>query len=347
MLYDEVPGTAGYMVRNKTNRIDKSKILIIGGTGSLGTTLTRRLLSGKDGNPESVTIFSRDEDKQHSMRLNYPQKKLKFIIGDVRDYDSVFDALDGIDIVFNAAAMKHVPSCEKNVEEAWKTNVEGTQNLINATKRVRRLVSSVIGVSSDKGLEPINVYGLTKALQEKIIMSGNTDCPETRFICVCYGNVMASRGSVIPVFQKQIKEGGPVTITEPNMTRFLISLDRAVDTLLAALNGADKGEIYIPIIKSARVEDIADALIGDRKTEKQIVGIREGEKMDEILITRLDAKKTVQRGEFYVVTRHNQTVPALQGEYNSSDYLMTREELVELLDCHGLLLEPEAGRMNQ
>jgi FlaA1/EpsC-like NDP-sugar epimerase len=319
------------------NKLDGAKVIIIGGTGSLGQHLTKRLLSGKEGIPASITIFSRDEDKQHSMRLAHPQPQLKFVIGDVRDLHSVFMALQGMDIVFNAAAMKHVPSCEEQPDEAISTNVFGTRNILYAIKELRHQPDTVIGVSSDKGVHPQNTYGVTKLLQEKLIMWGNKFCQPTRFVCVCYGNVLASRGSIIPVFQKQITDGGPVTVTDPAMTRFLISLDQAVNTLMTALREAEKGEIYIPIIPSATVGDIADAMIGDRDIRIKIIGKREGEKIHEVLVTEDDAARTARRGDYYVVTNKVQARPCLHGEYNSRDYLINKAQVRELLISNGLL----------
>lgn len=321
------------------SQIDGKNVLIIGGTGSLGTHLTRRLLSGKDGNPASVSIFSRDEDKQHSMRLEYPDKRLKFIIGDVRDINAVRAALHGADMVFNAAAMKHVPSCEAYPIEAVKTNVLGTINIVETIRGFNIPVETVVGVASDKGAHPCNLYGSTKFTQAAILLNANNYIPDTRFISVCYGNVLASRGSVIPVFQKQIGDGGPVTITDPFMSRFLISLDQAVDTLLEALENAQRGEVYVPIIPSAYVGDIAKVLINGNGIETRIIGKRTGEKMHEVLITEEETERVVRRGDYYVVTQHTQENPVLIKEYNSRDYLISYEELREIFIKQGFVSE--------
>ena len=280
------------MLSNKT-------ILVTGGTGSLGKVLIRRLLSGEMGTPRKIIILSRDEAKQHEMRLSYLNSKastdeiiynnfkrlLEFRIGDVRDFHSVSSALQGVDVVFNAAALKQVPSCEYFPYEAVRTNISGPENIVRAIRELKIPVETVVGISTDKACKPVNVMGMTKALQERIFITANLDCPHTRFICVRYGNVLASRGSVIPLFHEQILAGGPVTITTPDMTRFLLSLDQAVDTIFAALRGAKRGETYIPRVPSSKVTDIAQALIGDRKIKMVITGIRPGEKIHEILVS--------------------------------------------------------------
>src|SRR3972149_12219877 len=225
---------------------DNKVVLITGGTGSLGKVLTKRLLSGSDGLPKKIIIFSRDEAKQHFMRVEYQKKAknptdeviynnfrslLEFRIGDVRDFHSIASALRGVDIVINAAALKQVPSCEYFPHEAVQTNIGGPENILRAISEHNLPVDTVVGVSTDKACKPINVMGMTKALQERIFISGNITYPKTRFVCVRYGNVLASRGSVIPLFHEQIKNGGPVTITTKEMTRFLLPLNRAVDTV--------------------------------------------------------------------------------------------------------------------
>jgi UDP-glucose 4-epimerase len=319
------------------NILDGSKVLITGGTGSLGQELTRRLLSGRDGIPDSITIYSRDELKQSEMKTAMPSKKLKFVIGDVRDRDRVELALQGIDIIFNAAAMKRVETCQRFPSESIKTNLIGTINIVETIQKYRLPVHTVIGVSSDKGCHPVNIYGSTKFLQEQILLAANQDIPGTRFIAVCYGNVLASRGSVIPIFQEQITSGGPVTVRDPEMTRFLISLDQAVDTLMAALYYAQPGEIYIPIIPSATVGDIASVLINGRDIKIKVTGRGVGEKMDETLITSEDAPRVVLSNGYYVVTGKIQPRMVLETEYNSRDYLLSRGELKKLFISKGYI----------
>jgi FlaA1/EpsC-like NDP-sugar epimerase len=220
---------------------DGKRVLITGGTGSMGKVLVRRLLGGSMGDPEAVIVFSRDEAKQYFMRVEYEnrvaatdevvyrnfQKKLQFWIGDVRDFNSVASALRGVDVVVNASAMKQVPTCEYFPYEAVRTNIEGAENIVCAIQKHNLQVETVVGVSTDKACKPVNAMGMTKALQERVFIQGNMRCSRTRFVCVRYGNVLASRGSVIPLFHEQIRNGGPVTITTPEMTRFLLSLEDA------------------------------------------------------------------------------------------------------------------------
>ena len=320
------------------NQLKGKRILITGGTGSLGTALVKRLLSGVAEEPACIVIFSRDELKQAQLKAQYRDKRLKFILGDVRDRCSIELALQNIDVLFNTAAMKRVETCQRFPAEAIKTNCLGTINIVEAIQKYNLPVETVVGVSSDKGCHPVNNYGATKLLQERILIVANEDCPQTRFVSVCYGNVMASRGSVIPIFQDLIKAGKPLTIPDPNMTRFLISLDKAVDTLLEALNYANRGEIYIPIISSATIGNIADVLIDGRDIEKVVVGKGAGEKMDEILIAEEEASQVVLRDGYYVVTPEMQKEPAISGEYNSRDYLIDKVQLRELFSKLGLLI---------
>lgn len=317
------------------------RILITGGTGSLGSELVKRLLSGQAGNPTSVTVFSRGEVKQAQLKTQFNDQRLKFIIGDVRDRDSIGLALQNIDVLFNVAAMKRIEMCQRFPSEAIKTNCLGTINIVEAIQKYSLPVETVIGVSSDKGCLPVNVYGATKLLQEGILLAANEDCPHTRFISVCYGNVMASRGSVITIFQKLIKEGKPITIRDPNMTRFLISLDEAVDTLLVALNFANRGEIYVPIIHSATIGDIADVLIDGRDIEKVYTGKILGEKMNEVLITEDEASQVIERDGYYVVTPEVQAEPAIKGEYNSKNHLIGKKQLRQIFSELDLLIDRE------
>ena len=337
---------------------DKS-VVVTGGTGSLGKVLVRRLLTGEMGLPRQVTVFSRDEAKQHQMRLAFQRKRtatdeviyhnfehlLQFRIGDVRDPHSVSTALRDADAVFNAAALKQVPSCEYFPFEAVQTNVLGAENIVRAVREHRLPVELVVGVSTDKACKPVNVMGMTKAVQERLFVRANLDGGETRFICVRYGNVLASRGSVIPLFHEQIRRGGPVTITTADMTRFLLSLEQAVDTIFAAVREARRGETYIPRVPSARVTDIAGALIGERKIETVVTGIRPGEKVHEILVSEEEAHRTTERGDYYCI--EPMLPELLEGdgpenplgrEYSSADNVMTREEVAALLERHELMV---------
>src|SRR5260221_9746472 len=270
-------------------------VLVTGGTGSMGSTLVRRVLSGEVGTPKKVIVFSRDEAKQHEMRMSYLHRReatdevifrnfmnvLEFRIGDVRSYPEICAAVRDADIVVNAAALKQVPTCEYFPEQAILTNCIGALNIVRAIQENQYPVETVVGISTDKACKPVNVMGMSKALQERILVSANVLNPATRFICVRYGNVLASRGSVVPLFLDQIRHGGPVTITAPDMTRFLLSLDDAVDTVFAALARARRGETFIPRAPSATVMRIARALIGARRIPTRLIGVRPGEKQHE------------------------------------------------------------------
>jgi UDP-glucose 4-epimerase len=336
------------------------RILITGGTGSLGKVLTQRLLSGQYGEPEKVVIFSRDEAKQHFMRLGFRQlgaateeviyrnfeQMLEFRIGDVRDLQSVAGVLKAVDIVFNAAAMKQVPTCEYFPYEAVRTNIEGAENIVRCIEKFNLGVETVVTVSTDKACKPVNVMGMTKAIQERLFMGANLRCPDTRFVGVRYGNVLASRGSVIPLFHSQISAGGPVTITTPEMTRFLLSLDQAVNTIIAASWLGRPGEIFVPLARSSLIINIAKALIGDRSIEIKEIGIRPGEKIHEILIAEDEVYRTFRRGEYYVIrpilpelVGYGDEPLALEGEYSSADNVMNLEETIELLRANQLTVE--------
>jgi len=332
---------------------DGKRILVTGGTGSLGQVLTKRLLSGERGLPESVTVFSRDEAKQHYMRQEFMQRctatdeiifensqhRLRFKIGDVRDYHSVADALRDIDVVFSAAALKQVPSCEYAPWEAVRTNIEGAENMVRAISELRLPVETVVGISTDKACKPVNVMGMTKAIQERVYIQGNLRAPQTRFIAARYGNVLASRGSVVPLFLDQIAAGGPVTITTTDMTRFLLTLDDAVDTIFAAVAAARPGETYIPRCPAAKMTDLADFLIGGRDIELVVTGIRPGEKVHEALLSAEEATRTVfGEDDCYALRSMLPELscpvdePALIGEYSSDTAIMDAKELALFLE---------------
>lgn len=332
--------------------LEGKRILVTGGTGSLGKSLVNRLLKCEFGKPESITVFSRDEAKQHYMRLDYlervaatddviyqnSQDLLNFRIGDVRDYTAIVSALKNVNIVFHAAALKQVPSCEYFPAEAVLTNISGAQNIVNAIRRNESEVENVIGISTDKACKPINVMGMTKAIQERIFIEANRDCHSTSFNCVRYGNVVASRGSIIPLFVEQVKNRRDVTVTLPEMTRFLLSLDQAVDTVLAALLEGGRGETYVPKVKSAKIVDLATALIGDRGLKIVYTGIRPGEKIHEIMVSEEECFRTAERGDYFVIlpvlpelrskSRFNQ---AMESEYCSKDGNLGVEELCQHL----------------
>ncbi|GIU81750.1 MAG: NAD-dependent epimerase/dehydratase family protein [Acidobacteria bacterium] len=332
--------------------LQDKRILVTGGTGSLGQKLVRRLLTGEMGKPARITVFSRDEAKQHEMRLDFLHRKtatdeiiyensqqiLHFRIGDVRDYPSLVAAMREADVVFNAAALKQVPTCEYAPFEAVQTNVIGAYNIVRAIRENNLKIETVVGISTDKACKPINVMGMTKALQERILIEANRDLPDTRFICVRYGNVIASRGSVVPLFIEQIKSGGPLTITLPEMTRFLLSLDKAVDTIFAAIREARRGETYVPQVPSAKVVDIAKALMNGRELEIVFIGIRPGEKIHEIMVSEEEVYRTIERNGYYVILpvlpelRSEKNIqPALKGEYSSQNGNISVDEIRKLL----------------
>jgi UDP-glucose 4-epimerase len=343
-----------------SNLFDGKRILITGGTGSMGKVLVNRLLSGEMGDPATVIVFSRDEAKQYFMRVGYEQKtaatdeviyrnfqkKLQFWIGDVRDMNSVASALRDVDVVVNAAAMKQVPTCEYYPYEAVRTNIEGAENIVRAIQKHNLKVQTIVGVSTDKACKPVNVMGMSKAIQERIFIQGNMRCPNTRFVGVRYGNVLASRGSVIPLFHQQIRNGGPVTITTHDMTRFLLSLHDAVDTIFAALAGGLPGEIYVPRAPASRIVDVAAALIGDRPIRTVVTGIRPGEKVHEIMVSDEEANRTVERGKWYAIlpmlpeVRGDRNVDGcLTKEYSSNDTVLGLEGTRKLLKERKLMLE--------
>ena len=340
---------------------ESKTILVTGGTGSMGKTFIRRILSGEFGTPKKVIVLSRDEAKQHEMRVSYLHRLvatdeviyrnfmnvLEFRIGDVRNYHDLCSAIKNADIVVNAAALKQVPACEYFPTQAVLTNCMGAANIVRAIEENDYPVETVVGISTDKACKPVNVMGMTKSIQERIFTAANILNPGTRFICVRYGNVLASRGSVIPLFIEQINNGGPVTVTVREMTRFLLSLDQAVETVIAALREAKPGETYVPRAPSATVMNIARALIGDRSVGIVEKGIRPGEKMHEIMVSEEEANHCVARGDYYAILSmlpelqdaKNSEAIALSKEYNSADEVLDFDETVRLLKKHRLMVE--------
>ncbi|MFZ3231144.1 MAG: polysaccharide biosynthesis protein [Pseudobdellovibrio sp.] len=335
-------------------------ILVTGGTGSMGKTFVKRVLSGELGTPKKLIVMSRDESKQHQMRVSYLHSEnstdeviyrnflntLEFRIGDVRDYADVCSAVRDADIVVNAAALKQVPTCEYFPFQAVMTNCAGANNIVRAIQEHNLPVQTVIGISTDKACKPVNTMGMTKAIQERIFISGNVLNPKTRFLCVRYGNVLASRGSVIPLFHEQIRNGGPVTITDARMTRFLLTLNQAVDTVFAALQHGKAGEIFIPRAPASFMTDVAKALIGNRKIEIKNTGIRPGEKMYEIMVSDEEAPYVVERGDYYVIQSmlpelsqnvEKAKTQLLTKEYSSDDSVLDFAGTLSLLRKNNLL----------
>ena len=303
----------------------KNKVLLItGGTGSFGNTVLRRFLNTE---VKEIRIFSRDEKKQEEMRISLCNPKLKFYIGDVRNYDSVHQAMKGVDYVFHAAALKQVPSCEFYPMEAVRTNVLGTQNVLDAA--TANGVQRVVVLSTDKAVYPINAMGISKAMAEKLMIAkSRTQNPTEAILCATrYGNVMASRGSVIPLFISQIKAGTPLTITDPEMTRFLMSLEDSVDLVEYAFEHANQGDLFVQKAPASTVADLAQALkeLFKSSVPINIIGTRHGEKLFESLISREEMAKAEDMGSYF-------RVPADNRDLNYAQYFTEGEEKIASFD---------------
>ena len=318
------------------------KILITGGTGSLGNALTQRLL---EQGADTIRIFSRNESKQLEMESKFNDDRLRFLIGDVRDYERLERAVEDIDIVFHAAALKHVPVIEYNPFEAIKTNILGSQNVINAC--LHENVDRAICVGTDKAVSPLNTYGATKLLMEKLFVTAKNylkkERHQTKFIALRYGNVLGSSGSVIPKFIDQIKNKEKLTITDSSMTRFSISMNEALDFILKATEIGKGSEIFVPKLKAYSILDVKDALfelLGE--TEEQVVGIRPGEKLDEVLINKDEMKYTWEYQNMYMVINPSvqQHMPSLLDEFSEKKKIETMDvyssDLVEKISKDNL-----------
>jgi UDP-glucose 4-epimerase len=305
------------MFSNKT-------LLITGGTGSFGNAVLLRFLNT---DIKQIRVFSRDEKKQEDMRIDLNNSKLKFYIGDVRAYDSIYAALDEVDFIFHAAALKQVPSCEFYPMEAVRTNVLGTENMLNAALACG--VKKVITLSTDKAVYPINAMGISKAMMEKLMVAKarTTSERKTIFSGTRYGNVMASRGSVIPLFVKQIREGKPLTVTDPNMTRFLMSLDDAVDLVLYAFCNARQGDIFVQKAPASTILDLATAVkeLFNADNEIKVIGTRHGEKLYETLLTREEMAKAEDMGDYYRILPDDR-------DLNYGKYFTEGEEKISHID---------------
>lgn len=304
----------------------KNKILIItGGTGSFGNAVLRGFL---DTDIKEIRIFSRDEKKQDDMRKIYNNDKLKFYLGDVRDVNSVIDAVRGVDFIFHAAALKQVPSCEFYPMQAVQTNVIGTENVLNAA--INAKVKKVIVLSTDKAVYPINAMGISKAMMERVAVakSRNLDDNETMIACTRYGNVMASRGSVIPLFIDQIRNNKTITITDPEMTRFMMSLDQAVDLVLFAFKNGENGDIFVQKAPATTIELLTTTLKNMLKKpehEVKIIGTRHGEKLYETLLTKEEKVKALDMGEYY-------RIPSDNRDLNYNQFVEDGEDVVTQAD---------------
>ena len=317
-------------------------LLISGGTGSFGNAILRRFIKT---DLKEIRVFSRDELKQDNMRKLYNNDKLKFFIGDVRDTNSIDDAMIGVDYVFHAAALKQVPSCEFYPMQAVKTNVIGTENVLNSA--IKYGVKKVIALSTDKAVYPINAMGISKAMMERVIVSKGRNDTGTTIACTRYGNVMASRGSVIPLFINQIRNNKPITITDPEMTRFMMSLDQAVDLVLFAFENGNSGDIFVQKAPAATVKLLAETiseLLNHPNHPIKIIGTRHGEKLYETLLTKEEMVKAIDMKNYYRIPADNrdlnynkffdegEEIITQAGEYHSHNtHRLNRKELMDLL----------------
>lgn len=302
-------------------------LLITGGTGSFGNAVLDRFLK-EDIDIKEIRIFSRDEKKQEDMRIKYKNDKIKFYIGDVRDIRSVNDAMGGVDYIFHAAALKQVPSCEFFPIQAVKTNVLGTENVLESA--INHGVKRVIVLSTDKAAYPINAMGMSKAMMEKVAVAKGRDLEEGQTV-ICrtrYGNVMASRGSVIPLFLDQIKKGKPLTITDPNMTRFMMTLDDAVELVLYAFENGKQGDLFVQKAPAATIGVLAKAVIELKKSDTKIqdIGTRHGEKLYEVLVTKEEMLNAEDRGDYFRIPSDNRNLNYQKYEDIGSDDLSVIEE---------------------
>ena len=309
----------------QNNNIFDDKILLVtGGTGSFGQTVVNKFLSSK---LKEIRVFSRDEKKQEEMRIALGNSKVKYYIGDVREYQSIYDAMKNVDFVFHAAALKQVPSCEFYPMEAYRTNVLGSENVINAG--IERGIKKIVLLSTDKAVYPINAMGISKAMMEKVVISKSRLLDETETIlCLTrYGNVMGSRGSVIPLFIKQLQNGEDITITDPRMTRFLMSLEDSVDLVLHAFEFGNQGDIFVQKSPASSVGDLAQALknIFKKNNSIKIIGTRHGEKLFETLVSREEMVKIVDMGQYF-------RIPPDSRDLNYSEYFTNGEQDISVAE---------------
>jgi len=288
------------MVNKKKGFLDDKRILITGGTGSWGNELTTQILS--KFNPQEIIIYSRGEIKQVEMKRRFNNKKLNFVIGDVRNKERLMAITKDIDVIFHLAALKHVPVCEENAYESLTINILGTENIIECA--IQNNVKKVVYVSTDKAVSPINIYGVAKAASERLIVNANMKNTNTVFACIRAGNVLGSSGSVIPLFKKQIEISNIVTITDKQMTRFIMSLGQAVTLLLKATEMSIGGEIFVTKMPGIKITNLAKVMIqriGNRSTKIEYIGIRPGEKLHEVLVSEYECSRTVEFGNYYII----------------------------------------------
>jgi UDP-N-acetylglucosamine 4,6-dehydratase len=321
-------------------------LLITGGTGSFGRAVLNRYINTDTF--KEIRIFSRDEKKQHDMRVEMQNSKVKFYIGDVRDYDSIYSALSGVDYVFHAAALKQVPSCEFYPIEAVRTNVLGTENVLNAS--ISQNVKKVICLSTDKAVYPINAMGISKAMMEKVMVAKSRTSGNTVLIGTRYGNVMASRGSVIPLFEEQIKNNQPITVTDPEMTRFMMTLNDAVELVLYAFEHGNSGDIFVQKSPASTIGELANALIKiyNSNVEVKIIGTRHAEKLYETLLAREEVQVAEDLGEYYRVAADNRdlnynkyftegsgSIANIEDYHSHNTRRLPEDELIQLLKSIG------------
>ena len=324
----------------------KDKVLLItGGTGSFGNAVLKRFLNT---DIKEIRIFSRDEKKQHDMRVELQNTKVKFYIGDVRDYESLYSALSGVDYVFHAAALKQVPSCEFYPIEAVRTNVMGTENVLNAA--INQNVKKVICLSTDKAVYPINAMGISKAMMEKVMVAKSRTSGNTILVGTRYGNVMASRGSVIPLFQEQIKSNQSITVTDPEMTRFMMTLDDAVELVLYAFEHGNSGDIFVQKSPASTIGELANAMIKiyNSQVEVNVIGTRHAEKLYETLLAREEVQVAEDLGDYYRIAADNRdlnynkyftegsgSIVNVEDYHSHNTRRLAENELIELLKSIG------------
>ncbi|MGV8980200.1 SDR family NAD(P)-dependent oxidoreductase [Clostridium sp.] len=327
-------------------------ILITGGTGSWGNELTTQML---EMNPRQIIIYSRSELNQVNMERRFNNPKLKFIIGDIRDYESIKQATKNVEYIFHLAALKHVPICEQQPNEAIKTNITGVKNLISAA--IENNVIKVIDVSTDKAVEPVNVYGMTKAIGEKLIIHANTISDNTKFVCIRAGNVLGTNGSVVPYFIDQVKRCNEITITDPKMTRYFLTLKQAIQLIFKAINSSIGGETFVMKMPGYNIIDIARIIqeeFGDENCSLKIIGKRPGEKINEVLISKYEAENAYIYDKDYFVILPQINIEGLkeyykklnlnplnQKEYSSNDYLLGYNEAKKMLIKGGFVKNSE------
>lgn len=320
------------IIKNKASLLlHKKRVLVTGGTGSFGSLFVKEILKY---NLKEIIVFSRDEDKQGHMKRELANSKLRFILGDIRNYKSVREAMRGVDIVIHAAALKWIPVIEQNIWEAVKTNIIGTQNIIEAARDTN--VEKVVTLSTDKAVEPVNAYGMTKALQERLTTTANLyeNGTKTVFVSTRYGNVLGSRGSVVPLFRYLIDSGKPLTITDPKMTRFLLTLDESIELVLKALEKGVGGEVFIRKIPSHTIGDLTEVMLEampKKKVGMVITGIRPGEKIHEVLISEDEATRTIEIDNYYIILPQI-PLASTKREYKKTKYLQTFRYASNIVD---------------